>query len=159
MAGSMSSISVIRMETLAGLLPFMPLNLPTWKSHSRSAHAKVPDVTEPGKASWTHGYGNQRYIQRAPNNIRWQIQEKESREIVARKRASAPGPHGLPYSVYMSPEGLGSSFLVKADKSLLESRLPSSEDFLPAALISSPCQVFRTRPEALRLFPPCNCGL
>ena len=48
-----------------------------------------------------HHYENiLRYVQQAPDDIRWVIDKNEFDELMATKKESAPGPDGIPYSLY-----------------------------------------------------------
>ena len=55
------------------------------------------------------------FVQPAPNDLNWNIGLDEFEELLASKRESAPGPDGLPYSVYRSAGGVGTKFLGSAD--------------------------------------------
>ena len=45
-----------------------------------------------------HQYGNiLRYVQKAPDGIRWTIDRTEFDELIALKKDSAPRPDGIPY--------------------------------------------------------------
>ena len=41
-----------------------------------------------------------RYVQKAPDDIRWTIDRTEFDELIAMKKDSAPGPDGIPYGAY-----------------------------------------------------------
>ena len=59
-----------------------------------------------------HQHGNVlRYVQKAPDDIRWTIDRAEFGELIALKKDSAPGPDGFPYGVYKCAGRLGSQFL------------------------------------------------
>ena len=62
-----------------------------------------------------------RYVQKAPDDIRWEIDRNEFDELMAAKKESAPGPDGIPYSLYICAGGLCSQFLFNAYKHVLES--------------------------------------
>ena len=53
-------------------------------------------------------------VQLAPPDLIWNIGSDRFEEHLASKRESAPGPDGLPYSVYRSAGGIGSKFLIAA---------------------------------------------
>ena len=104
-----------------------------------------------------------RYVQKAPDDIRWKIDRNEFDELVASKKESAPGPVGLPKNLYRCAGGLGSQFLHKAYKHVAEggpvpaqfaaSRtvlIPKSSD------VDNPGRIVRS-PEALRPLTLCNC--
>ena len=38
-----------------------------------------------------------RYVQKAPDDIRWTIDQTEFDDLLASKKDSAPGPDGIPY--------------------------------------------------------------
>ena len=61
-----------------------------------------------------------RYVQKAPDDIRWEIDRNEFDELMATKKESAPGPDGIPCSLYRCAGGLGSQFLFNAPKHVLE---------------------------------------
>ena len=61
-----------------------------------------------------------RYVQKAPDDIRWIIDRTEFDELIAMKKDSALDPDGIPYGAYRCAEGLGSQFLFNAYKFLLE---------------------------------------
>ena len=54
------------------------------------------------------------YVQKAPDDIRWEIDKNEFDELMAAKKESAPGPDGIPYSLYRCAGGLGSQVLFNA---------------------------------------------
>ena len=51
------------------------------------------------------------YVQKAPDDT-----QRETDEMMATKKESAPGPDGIPYSIYRCAGGLGSQFLFNAYK-------------------------------------------
>ena len=62
-----------------------------------------------------HQYENiLRYIQKAPDDIREEIDRNEFDELMATKKESAPGPDVISYSFYRCTGGLGSQFLFNA---------------------------------------------
>ena len=62
-----------------------------------------------------------RFVQKAPDEIRWEIDRYEFDELLAsKKKESAPGPDGRPYSFYRCAGGLGSQFLYKTYKHVIE---------------------------------------
>ena len=61
-----------------------------------------------------------RFVQKAPDDIRWTIDKTEFDELVATKKDSAPGPDGIPYGAYRCAGGLGSQFLFDAHRALLD---------------------------------------
>ena len=68
-----------------------------------------------------HQYENiLRYVQKAPDDILWVIDQNEFNELMASKKESAPGPDGIPYSMYRCAGGLGSRRLFCAYKHVLE---------------------------------------
>ena len=60
------------------------------------------------------------HVQKAPDDIRWEIDRHEFDEMMASKKVSAPGPDGIPYSIYKCAGGLGSQFLFNVCKRVLE---------------------------------------
>ena len=47
-----------------------------------------------------------RYVQKAPDDIRWTIDRTEFDELIAVKKDSAPGPDGIPYGAYRCAGGV-----------------------------------------------------
>ena len=60
------------------------------------------------------------YVQKASDDIQWEIDKREFDEMMATKKESAPGPDGIPCSIYRCAEGLCSQFLFNAYKHVLE---------------------------------------
>ena len=52
-----------------------------------------------------------RDVQRAPDDIRWTIDQAEFGDLLAFKKDSAPCPDGIRYGAYRCAGGLGSHFL------------------------------------------------
>ena len=68
-----------------------------------------------------HHYENiLRYVQKDPDDIRWEIDGNEFDELMATNKESAPGPDGMPLSLNRCAGGLGSQFLFNAYKHVLE---------------------------------------
>ena len=61
-----------------------------------------------------------RCVQKAPDDIRCEIDRNEFDEVMAAKKESAPGPDGIPYSLYRCAGGLDSQFLYKSYKHVIE---------------------------------------
>ena len=61
-----------------------------------------------------------RYVHKAPDDTRWEIDRNEFDELMATIRESAPCPDGIPYSFYRCAGGSGSQFLYKAYKHVIE---------------------------------------
>ena len=61
-----------------------------------------------------------RYVQQAPDDIRWIIDKTEFDDLIVLKKHSALGPDGIPYGAYRCAGGLGSPFLFNAYRYLLE---------------------------------------
>ena len=96
-----------------------------------------------------------RYVQKAPDNIRCEIDRNEFDELMATKE-SAPGTDGIPYSLYRCAGGVGSQFLLNAHKHVLEGgTIPapfdkSSTVFIPKSYdVDNNSRILRL-PEALR---------
>ena len=53
------------------------------------------------------------YVQKAPDDFRWEIDKNEFDELMATKKESAPGADGIPYRRYRCAGGLGSTLLFK----------------------------------------------
>ena len=59
-----------------------------------------------------HHYENiLQYVQKAPDDIRWEIDRNEFDQLMATEKEPAPGPHVIPKSLYICAGGLGSQFL------------------------------------------------
>ena len=61
-----------------------------------------------------------RYVQKAPDDFRWEIDSDELNELMATEKESALGPGGNPYSLYRCAGGLGLQFLFNAYEHSLE---------------------------------------
>ena len=61
-----------------------------------------------------------RYVQQAPDDIRWTIDQAEFDDLLALKKDSAPGPDRIPYGAYRCAGGLGSEFLFNAYRACVE---------------------------------------
>ena len=61
-----------------------------------------------------------RYIQKAPDDIPWEIDRNELHELMATKKESAPGPDEILYSLYRCAGGLGTQFSYNAYKHVFE---------------------------------------
>ena len=61
-----------------------------------------------------------RYVQKTPDDIRWEIDRNEFDELLATKKESAPGPDGIPYSSYRCAGGLGFQFSYNAYNHVIE---------------------------------------
>ena len=55
-----------------------------------------------------------RHVQKAPDDIRWVIDNSEFDELMATRKEAAPGPDGILCSFNRCAEGLGSEFLFNA---------------------------------------------
>ena len=104
-----------------------------------------------------------RYVQQAPDDTRWTIDQAEFDDLLTLKKDSAPGPDGIPYGAYRCAWGLGSKFLFKAYKYLLEGgAVPdhvaeSRTVFIfKTSDIDDNGRIFRS-PDALRPLTLCNC--
>ena len=103
------------------------------------------------------------YVQRVPDSICWEIDRNEFDELLAIKKESAPGPDGIPYSLYRCAGGLGSRFLYNANKHVLEGGVipalfaESRTVFISQVLRwSTTIRIVRSA-EALRPLTLCNC--
>ena len=104
-----------------------------------------------------------RFVQKAPDDIRWTIDKTEFAELIAMKKDSAPGPDGIPYGVCRCAGGLASQFLFNAYRSLLEGgTVPehfaeSFTVFIPKTSdIDDNGRIIRS-PDAFRPLTLCNC--
>ena len=104
-----------------------------------------------------------RYVQQAPDDIRWTTDQAEFDDLLALKKDSAPGPDGIPYGVYRCAGGLGSKFLFHAYKAVLEgSAIPdwfaeSRTVIIPKTSDIDDLQRIIRSPDALRPLTLCNC--
>ena len=60
------------------------------------------------------------FVQQAPDDISWTIDQAEFVDLLALKKDSAPGPDGIPYGAYRCAGCLGSKFPFNAFRALLE---------------------------------------
>ena len=51
---------------------------------------------------------------KAPDDIRWIVDQTELDDLLALKKDSAPGPDGIPYGAHRCAGSLGSKFLFNA---------------------------------------------
>ena len=103
------------------------------------------------------------FVEPAPHNLKWIIEFSKCVEMLASKRESAPGPDGLPFSVYRSALGIGAKFPFAAyDVFLRVTAHPAGFGASRTVIIPKRCDVnaqgllIRT-PEALRLLTFCHC--
>ena len=75
------------------------------------------------------------FVVPALREMNWCIQFSALEEMLASKRESAPGPDGLPYSVYRSAGGVGAEFPCATSEAVLMEAAPSAGF---GALCSSP---------------------
>ena len=61
-----------------------------------------------------------RYVQQAPDDISWTIDQTEFDDLFALKKYWAPGPDGIPHGAYRCAGGLGLKFLFDAYRAFLE---------------------------------------
>ena len=104
-----------------------------------------------------------RYVQQAPDDIRWTIDKTEFDDLTALKKDSAPGPDGIPYGAYKCAGNLGSQFPFNAYRALLEGgTVPdhfaeSRTVFIPKTSdIDDNGRIIRS-PDAFRPLTLCNC--
>ena len=71
------------------------------------------------------------FVQLAPLDLNWTVGLDEFEELLASERESAPGPDGLPYSVYRSAGGFGAQFSLRCQACLQRAALPSRTVFIP----------------------------
>ena len=108
-----------------------------------------------------HQYDNiLRYVQKAPDDIRWTIDRTELDELIALKKDSTPGPDGIPYGANKCAGGLGSQ---NAYKNLLEGGAVPEHFaerwtvFIPRTSdIDDKGRIIRS-PDALRPLTLCKC--
>ena len=60
-----------------------------------------------------------RYVQKAPDDMRWEIDRNEFDELMATKKESAPGPDEIQKCLYRCAGGLGFMFLFKVGQRVL----------------------------------------
>ena len=63
-----------------------------------------------------------RFVQQAPDDINWTLDQAEFDDLVASKKDSAGGPDGILHGIYRCAGGLGSKFLFHAYHAVLEGR-------------------------------------
>ena len=107
-----------------------------------------------------------RYVQQAPDDISWTIDQAEFDDVLALKKDSALGPDGIPYGAYRCAGGGGgliSKFLFNFFRALLEGgAVPdcfaeSRTVFIPkTSHIDDNGRIIRS-PDALRPLTLCNC--
>ena len=104
-----------------------------------------------------------RYVQKAPDDINWTIDQAEFVDLLASKKDSAPGPDGIPYGACRCAGGLGSKFLFNAYRACLKGgAVPdcfaeSRTVFIPKTSdIDDNGRIIRS-PDALRPLTLCNC--
>ena len=61
-----------------------------------------------------------RFVQQAPDGIKWTLDQAEFDDILASTKDSVPGPDGIPFGVFRYAGGLGSKFLFNAYQAVLE---------------------------------------
>ena len=61
-----------------------------------------------------------RFVQQALDDINWTIDQAEFDDLLALKKDLALGPDGIPYGVHRCVGGLGSKFLFRAFKAVLD---------------------------------------
>ena len=104
-----------------------------------------------------------RFVQQAPDDINWALDQAEFDDLFASKKDSAPGPDGIPYGVYRCAGGLGSKFLFRAYQAVLEgSNIPecfaeSWTVFIPKTSDTDDLGRIIRSPDALRPLTLCNC--
>ena len=103
------------------------------------------------------------YVQKAPDDIRWEIDRNEFDELMATKKESAPGPDGIPYGAWRCAGGLVSQLLFNEYKHVLEGgAIPalfaeSRTVFLPESSdVDNNGRIVRSL-ESLRPLTLCNC--
>ena len=84
------------------------------------------------------------YVQKAPDDIRWEIDRNEFDKLMATKRESASGPVGVPYSICRCAGGLGSQFFFHVYKRVLEGGAVPAH-FAASRTVFIPPQLFRRR--------------
>ena len=103
-------------------------------------------------------------VQKAPDEIQWQIDKQEFDEILAtKKRESAPGPDGIPYRIYWCAGGLGSCLLFDASRFVVEGGsipthfVASRTVFIPkSSTVHDNGRIVRS-PDVLRPLTLCTC--
>ena len=103
-----------------------------------------------------------RYVQKAPDDIRWTVDKTEFDDLIALQKDSAPDPDGIPYGAYRSAGNLGSQFLFHAYRALLEGgTVPElfaesrTVFILKTSDIDDNGRIIRS-PDSLRLLTLCN---
>ena len=104
-----------------------------------------------------------RFVQQAPDDINWTIDQAEFDDLLASKKDSAPGTDRIPYGVYRCAGGLASKFLFHAYQDVLEGRnIPdcfaeSRTVFIPKTSDTDDLGRIIRSPDALRPLTLCNC--
>ena len=97
------------------------------------------------------------------DDINWTIDQAEIDDLLALKKDSPPGPDGIPYGVYRYAGGLGSKFLFRAYKAVLEgSTIPdcfaeSRTVFIPKTSDTDDLGRIIRSPDVLRPLKLCYC--
>ena len=103
------------------------------------------------------------FVQQAPDDINWTLDQAEFDDLLALKKDSAPGPDGIPYRANRCAGGLGSKFLFHAYQAVLEGRnIPtcfaeSRTVFTPETSDTDDLGRIIRSPDALRQLTLCNC--
>ena len=103
------------------------------------------------------------YVQKAPDDIQWVIDQNEFDELMATNKESAPGPDGIPYSLHRCAGGLGSTFLFKVYQHILAGGLvllqfaASRTVFIPKSSEVDNNGFIVRSPDALRPLTLLNC--
>ena len=101
------------------------------------------------------------YVEKAPDDIQWEIDKREFDNIMATKKETAPGSDGIPKSIFWCAGGLRCQFLFDAYQRVLEggavpSQFAASRTvFIPKSSTVDDNGLIVISPDALR--PLCNC--
>ena len=101
-----------------------------------------------------------RFVQQAPDDINWTVDQVEFDDLLALKEESAPGLDGNPYGVYRCAGGLGSKFLFRAvleGSSIPDCFAESRTVFIPNTSDTDVHGRIIGSPDAVRPLTLCNC--
>ena len=100
-----------------------------------------------------------RFVQQAPDDINWTLDQAEFDDLVASKKDSARGPDGILHGIYRCAGGLRSKFLFHAYHAVLERRnIPDCWTvFNPETSDTDDIGRIIRSPDALRPLTVCNC--
>lgn len=78
-----------------------------------------------------------RYVQAVPDGMEWAVAAQDFVESIRNRKPSAPGPDGLPYSIYLLCDAAGATVLYDLYCDILAGGTPP-DDFLDALMVFIP---------------------